>query len=510
LKSGDVHFWRLSSTTTCNQKDNFKKMANPTQKPLYTKLFINNEFVDAVSGKTFATINPATLETITQVAEGDKADVDKAVVAAQKAFHRNAKWRTMSPLERTSLMNKLCDLMARDKMILASLETQDNGKPFAEALFDVEVSIMTLKYYAGWTDKFFGDTIPAGGFLAMTRKEPIGVVGQIIPWNYPLLMLSWKWGPALAAGCTIVMKPAEQTPLTALHMAALSKEAGFPAGVINVINGFGPTAGAAISQHPDIRKVAFTGSVEVGRLVMQAAASSNLKRVSLELGGKSPIVVFDDADVDFAVETAHEALFSNHGQSCCAGSRTYVHEKIYDEFVKKAVAKAQARKVGNPFDESVKQGPQIDQEMVSKVMSFIESGVKEGAKLQCGGKRIGDKTFFIQPTVFSDVTDNMKIAQEEIFGPVQSIFKFSSMEEMIDRANNVQYGLAAGIITNDLNKAMKYANSVDAGSIWINCYDAVLPQTPFGGYKLSGIGRELGKDGLDNYLETKTITMKVL
>lgn len=314
-------------------------------------------------------------------------------------------------------------------------------------------------------------------------------------------------------------------------MAALAKEAGFPAGVINVVNGFGPTAGAAISAHPDIAKVAFTGSVEIGRIVMQAAATSNLKRVSLELGGKSPVVVFDDADsellislklkhkptnscfpplVDFAVETTHEALFSNHGQSCCAGSRTYVHEKIYDEFVAKAAAKAKARKVGNPFEQNVQQGPQIDDDMLTKVLGYIESGKKEGAKLQAGGKRIGNVGFFVEPTVFSDVKDDMRIAQEEIFGPVQSIFKFSSLEEMIDRANNVQYGLAAGVITNDINKALKFANNVDAGSVWINCYDAVLPSTPFGGYKHSGIGRELGKDGLDNYLETKTITMKLL
>jgi len=306
------------------------------------------------------------------------------------------------------------------------------------------------------------------------------------------------------------MKPAEQTPLSALHMAALTKEAGFPAGVINIINGYGPTAGAAISEHPDIQKVAFTGSVDIGRIIMQAAATTNLKRISLELGGKSPVVVFDDADIDFAVETSHEALFSNHGQSCCAGSRTYVHEKIYDKFVSKAVAMAKARKVGNPFDDTVKQGPQIDGDMMTKVLGFIESGKKQGAKLQCGGKRIGTVGFFIEPTIFSDVTDDMKIAQEEIFGPVQSIFKFSNIDEMIERANNVKYGLAAGIITNDINKAMKYANSVNAGSIWINCYNAILPQTPFGGFKHSGIGRELGKDGLDNYLETKTITMKLL
>nr|XP_014094615.1 aldehyde dehydrogenase X, mitochondrial isoform X3 [Bactrocera oleae] len=485
-------------------------MANPNQSPKYTQLFINNEFVDAVSGKKFPTINPATGKLIAQVAEGDKADVDLAVAAAKNTFRRNSDWRKLSPLQRTDLINILCSLMERDKSILASLETQDNGKPYADSVFDIDIAIMTFKYYAGWTDKFYGDTIPGGEFIVQTRKEPVGVVGQIIPWNYPILMLAWKWAPALAVGCTIVLKPAEQTPLTALHLAALTKEAGFPAGVINVIPGYGPTAGAAISEHHDIQKVAFTGSAEIGRIIMQAAAKSNLKRVTLELGGKSPVVVFEDADIDLAVDITHEALFSNHGQSCCAGSRTYVHEKIYDKFVAKAVAAAKARKVGNPFDESVKQGPQIDDEMVNKVLDYIESGKKEGAKLQCGGKRIGKVGYFIEPTVFSDVTDKMRIAQEEIFGPVQSIFKFSNIEEIIDRANDVVYGLAAGVITNDINKATKFANNVNAGSVWINCYDAVLPQTPFGGYKQSGIGRELGKDGLDSYLETKTITMKLV
>ncbi|XP_037955593.1 aldehyde dehydrogenase X, mitochondrial-like [Teleopsis dalmanni] len=485
-------------------------MANPNQEIQYTKLFINNEFVDSVSGKKFAAINPATGKVIVEVAEGDKADVDIAVKAAKKAFHRDSEWRKMGPLQRTELLNKLAALMSRDKHILASIETMDNGKPYADALFDVEISIMCFKYHAGWTDKFFGETIPVNSFVSMTRKEPIGVVGQIIPWNYPILMLSWKWAPALTVGCTVVMKPAEQTPLSALYMAALSKEAGFPAGVINIINGFGPTAGAAISEHPDIQKVAFTGSGEIGRVIMQAAAKSNLKRVSLELGGKSPLVIFEDADIDYAVETAHGAIFVNHGQCCCAGSRTYVHEKIYDKFVAKAIEVAKARKVGNPFESGVKQGPQIDNDMMTKVLGYIESGKQQGATLQCGGKRIGDVGYFIEPTIFSDVKDDMKIAREEIFGPVQSIFKFSSMEEIIDRANNTNYGLAAGVITNDINKAMKFANNVEAGSVWINCYNAVLPQTPFGGYKESGIGREMGKDGLENYLETKTITMKLL
>ncbi|XP_055381743.1 aldehyde dehydrogenase X, mitochondrial [Condylostylus longicornis] len=485
-------------------------MANPNPEIKYTKLFINNEYIDAVSGKTFPTMNPATGQKIIDVAEGDKADVDLAVEAAKKAFARGSPWREMDPWNRSKIMIKLADLIMRDQVYIANLETLDNGKPFSEAMMDVIYSVEVLKYYAGWCDKFSGDTVPAGSSLySVTKKEPIGVVGQIIPWNYPLLMLAWKWGPALATGCTIVMKPAEQTPLTALYVASLAKEAGFAPGVINIIPGYGPTAGAAISHHPEIRKVAFTGSVEVGKIIMKAAAETNLKRVSLELGGKSPLVVCDDADVDEAVEIAHEALFSNHGQSCCAGSRTYVHEKIYDQFVKKAVEKAKARKVGNPFEKGVQQGPQIDDEMFTKVLGYIESGKKEGAKLECGGKRLGDVGFFIEPTVFSNVKDDMKIAKEEIFGPVQSIFKFNNLDEMIERANNTQYGLAAAIITKDLNRAVRFSNYVDAGSVWINCYDAVLPQVPFGGYKMSGFGRELGKAGLDNYLETKTVTMKL-
>lgn len=325
----------------------------------------------------------------------------------------------------------------------------------------------------------------------MTRKEPVGVVGQIIPWNYPALMLSWKWGPALAAGCTIVLKPAEQTPLTALHIASLVKEAGFPAGVINVVPGYGPTAGAAIAEHQDIAKVAFTGSTEVGRLIMAAAAKSNLKRVSLELGGKSPLVIFDDANVDEAVEIAFNAIFANHGQNCCAGSRTYVHSKIYDEFVKKAAAKAAARKVGDGFANGTEQGPQVDKEMFEKVFSYIESGKQQGAKLEAGGSRVGFQGFFIQPTVFSNVKDDMKIASEEIFGPVQSILKFDSLDEVIERANASSYGLAAGVMTKNIDTALTFAQAVQAGSMWVNCYDYVTPQCPFGGYKQSGIGREL-------------------
>ncbi|KAJ4444438.1 Aldehyde dehydrogenase [Periplaneta americana] len=330
-----------------------------------------------------------------------------------------------------------------------------------------------------------------GEVFSFTLLQPVGIVGQIIPWNFPAVMAIWKLAPALATGCTVVLKPAEQTPLTALHIAALTKEAGFPDGVVNVIPGYGPTAGGAITSHPDITKVAFTGSTEVGRIIMAAAAKSNLKKVSLELGGKSPLIIFADADVDKAVELAHSAVFFNQGQVCCAGSRTFVHEAIYDEFVKKATERAQKRSVGDPFTETTEQGPQVDDEMFKKVLNLINKGKSEGAKLECGGDRIGDVGYFIKPTVFSGVTDNMTIAKEEIFGPVQCLIKFKTLEEVIERANNTCYGLAAGIVTNDLNTALVFAQSVEAGFVWVNCYNHVTPQTPFGGFKESGIGREM-------------------
>ncbi|KAK7866620.1 hypothetical protein R5R35_010446 [Gryllus longicercus] len=485
-------------------------MANRSPAIKYTQLFINNEFVPSASGKTFPTINPATGQKIIDVAEADKADVDVAVAAAKRAFQRGSEWRNLDASARGRLLNKLADLIARDTEYIANVETLDNGKPYGDSVFDIQCAIDTFRYYAGWSDKIHGNTIPADGTsFTYTRREPVGVVGQIIPWNYPVLMLAWKWGPALAAGCPIVLKPAEQTPLTALYIAALSKEAGFPQGVINVLPGYGPTAGAAISSHPDVNKVAFTGSTEVGHLIMEASAKSNLKRVSLELGGKSPLVIMDDADVDEAVEIAHGAIFANHGQNCCAGSRTFVQERIYDDFVKKATAKAAARKVGDPFSEGTEQGPQIDDEMFNKVLNLIESGKKEGAKLQCGGQRFGKQGFFIQPTVFSDVSDEMRIAKEEIFGPVQSIIKFRTLDEVIDRANKTTYGLAAGIITKSLDSALVFAQAVQAGSVWVNCYDAVVPQAPFGGFKQSGQGRELGEDSLKEYLEIKTVSIKL-
>jgi len=484
-------------------------VTNPEIK--YTKLFINNEWVDSVSGKTFPTINPATGAVICQVQEGDKADVEKAVKAARDAFKLGSEWRTMDASKRGVLMNKLADLMERDRVYLASLESLDNGKPYKDAFnIDLSLTIKCLRYYAGWADKTHGKTIPVdGSFLSYTRHEPVGVCGQIIPWNFPLLMQAWKLGPALATGNTVVMKLAEQTPLSGLAVGALVKEAGFPAGVVNIIPGYGPTAGAAIAEHMDVDKVAFTGSTEVGHIIQKAAGGSNLKKVTLELGGKSPLIVMDDADIDFAVETAHFALFFNQGQCCCAGSRLMVQEGIYEEFVKKATDRAKRRTVGDPFASDTEQGPQVDEEQFKKVLGYIQSGVAEGACLRAGGGKYGDTGYFVQPTVFSDVTDDMKICKEEIFGPVQVIQKFKTMDEVLERANNNSYGLAAAVFTKDIGNAVYMSNSLRAGTVWVNCYDVLEAQVPFGGYKMSGVGRELGEYGLEAYTEVKTVTISI-
>lgn len=405
---------------------------------------------------------------------------------------------------------RLADLIMRDIDILANLESLDNGKPFTAARGDMYFCAMLLRYYAGYADKIHGRTVPAeGNTFSYVRKEPIGVCGQIIPWNFPALMVVFKLAPVLATGCVSILKPAEQTPLTALHIAALVKEAGVPAGVFNVIPGYGPTAGAAITDHPDVRKIAFTGSTEIGQIIMQAAARSNIKKVSLELGGKSPLVVFDDANLDEVVPIAQEAIFTNAGQICCGGSRTFVQEGIYDEFVRRTVEHARKRVVGCPFDANTQQGPQVDQPTFDKILTYIEYGKKDGAKLEFGGKRWGKEGFFVEPTVFSNVTDDMRIAQDEIFGPVQSIIKFKTLDEVIERANNTIYGLAAGVFTKNIDNALVFANNVEAGSVWVNCYNATNVCSPFGGYKKSGIGRELGEEGINLYLETKAVTVNL-
>ena len=425
----------------------------------YTQIFINNEFVPSVSGKKFPTVDPSTGEKICDVEEGDKADVDRAVAAAKKAFALGSEWRLTDASARGRMLYKLAGLVERDRDYLAKLETLDNGKPYAHSHdIDIALVIKVLHYYAGWADKIQGKTIPIdGNFFTYTRHEPIGVVGQIIPWNFPLLMAAWKLAPALTTGNVIILKLAEQTPLTGLYLASLIREAGFPPGVVNVIPGYGPTAGAAIAEHMDVDKVAFTGSTEVGHLIMQAAGKSNLKNVSLELGGKSPNIVLKDADIDYAVEMSNFALFFNQGQCCCAGSRCFVQEEIYDEFLRKSIERANKTKVGDPFCAGTGQGPQVDKIQFDKILGMIESGKEEGAKLECGGNRFGDKGYFIQPTIFSGVTDEMTIAKEEIFGPVMQILKFKTIEEVIERGNKTNYGLAASVFTNNIESALHVA-----------------------------------------------------
>ena len=470
-------------------------------------MLIGGKWVAAASGKTFETHNPATGEVICRVAEGDKEDVDRAVKAARAAL--DGPWGRMNASGRGRLLNKLADAVEQHRDELAALETLDNGKPIADSLAaDLPLTIQCYRYYAGWADKNHGQTIPIdGNYFCYTRHEPVGVVGQIIPWNFPLLMQAWKWGPALACGNAVVLKPAEQTPLTALRVAQLAQEAGFPDGVINVVPGYGPTAGAALSGHPDVDKIAFTGETSTGKVVMKAAADSNLKRVSLELGGKSPNVVFADADLDAAVEGAYFGLFFNQGQCCVAGSRLYVEEKVYDEFVAKMTAKAKARRVGDPFDPLTEQGPQVSQEQMERILGYIDTGNREGAKRLSGGGRVGDRGFFVEPTVFADVKDDMAIAREEIFGPVMSILKFKDADEVIARGNRTFYGLAAAVWTRDVKKAIRLSSALKAGTVWVNCYDVFDAAAPFGGFKMSGIGRELGQYALQLYTEVKTVIM---
>ncbi|KAL4891505.1 aldehyde dehydrogenase domain-containing protein [Aspergillus ambiguus] len=467
-------------------------------------LFINNEFVKPVEGKTFEVINPTTEKPITNVFEATEKDVDIAVAAARKAFEGS--WAKVTPTERGRLLTKLADLFERDSDILSAIESLDNGKAFVMAKGDIANAAGCLRYYAGWADKIHGQTIDQNSeSLTYTRHEPVGVCGQIIPWNFPLLMWSWKIGPAVATGNTVVLKTAEQTPLSALYAAKLIKEAGFPAGVVNIISGFGRVAGAAISSHMDIDKVAFTGSTIVGRTILQAAAKSNLKKVTLELGGKSPNIVFNDADIDNAISWSNFGIFFNHGQCCCAGSRILVQEDIHDKFVARFKERAAANKLGNPFDMGTFQGPQVSQLQFDRIMEYINHGKQSGATVAVGGERHGTEGYFIQPTVFTDVTSDMKIAQEEIFGPVVTIQKFKDEEEAIKIGNNTSYGLAAAVHTKNVNTAIRVSNAIKAGTVWINCYNMISFQAPFGGFKMSGLGRELGSYALENYTQVKTV-----
>lgn len=486
-------------------------MATATMTPpkvRQTNMLVGGKWMESRSGKRFPTVNPVTEQVIAEVAEGDAADVDAAVKAARAAFD-SGPWSRMDARDRGRLMNKLADLMEANIQELAALETLDNGKPIRDALAaDLPLAIDCLRYYAGWADKLTGDVIPIrGNYFCYTRREPVGVAGQIIPWNFPILMAAWKWGPALAAGCTIVMKPAEQTPLTCLRMAELAQEAGIPDGVINVVPGYGAT-GAAIVKHPGVDKIAFTGHYETAQKIMIDAAAT-LKRLTFELGGKSPNVVFADADLEAAVAGAEFGLFFNQGQCCCAGSRLFVEESIHDKFVEKVVARAKTRKVGDPFDPNTTQGPQVDSDQFNKILGYIDKGKSEGATCLTGGSRVGNKGYFIEPTVFGNVRDDMAIARDEIFGPVMSILPFKNVDEIIERANSTYYGLAAAVWTKDVQKAHRMAASIRAGTVWVNCYDVFDAAAPFGGFKMSGMGRELGAAGLANYTESKTVTMNL-
>ena len=473
----------------------------------HTQCFIGGKWVPSASGKTFDTIHPATEEVIAQIAEGDKEEIDLAVDAARSQFD-HGEWSRMDARDRGHLMYKLADLLEENAAELAALETLDNGKPIRDSLAaDIPGVIDCIRYYAGWADKIQGDTIPIRGeFFCYTRREPVGVVGQIIPWNFPALMAAWKWGPALAAGCTIVMKPAEQTPLTCLRMAHLAQQAGLPDGVINVVPGYGPTAGAALVKHPGVDKIAFTGELATAKIIQREAAET-MKRLTFELGGKSPNVVFADADLDAAVEGAHFALYFNQGQCCCAGSRLFVEDKIHDELVDRLIQKNGERRLGDPFDPDTEQGPQVDQAQFDKILQYVEYGKEDGAQCVSGGKRHGDQGYFVEPTLFTNVDDSMRIARDEIFGPVLSVLKFSDVDEIARRANDTNFGLAAAVWTRDIGKAHRFASKVRAGSVWVNCYDVFDAAAPFGGFKQSGIGRELGEAGLEAYTETKTVSV---
>ncbi|MFP6626917.1 MAG: aldehyde dehydrogenase family protein [Deltaproteobacteria bacterium] len=469
------------------------------------KILINGAWSEAASGKTFDTINPTTEAVLASVAEGDSADVDRAVKAARQAFDQGP-WPRLSARDRGRLILKLAALLDENREELARLETLDNGKPIGEtANVDIPQAIETFEYYAGWADKIHGETIPvSGNFLNYTLREPVGVVGQIIPWNFPLLMAAWKLGPALACGNTVILKPAEQTPLSALRLGELICEAGFPDGVVNIIPGYGPTAGAAIAAHPGIDKVAFTGSTEVGRLIQQAAAG-NLKRVSLELGGKSPNIIFADADLEAAARGTMTAIFFNQGEVCCAGSRMFVEESIHDEFLDTFKGYAEAVTIGDPLDEATQMGAQVSEEQFNKILGYIDTGKSEGARVITGGRRAREQGYFIEPTIFDGVANDMTIAREEIFGPVVSTITFKDLDEVVAKGNETDYGLAAGIWTRDLSKAHRVARALKAGTVWINTYNSFDVASPFGGYKQSGFGRELGVHALELYTEIKSV-----
>ena len=473
------------------------------------KLLIGGKWVPAKSGKTFETINPANEEVLALVSEGDKPDIDEAVRAARKAFEEG-KWPALGPHQRARYLFRIAELIEAHRDELAELITLDNGKPIGESLSEVARTAETFRYYGGWATKIYGETNPSDpGFFNYTLREPIGVCGQIIPWNGPLSAISWKVAPALACGNTVVLKPAEQTPLPALRWGELILEAGVPEGVVNIVTGFGPIAGAAIAAHPDVDKVAFTGSTEVGKLILQASAG-NLKRVSLELGGKSPNVIFADADIKQAVALSASGVFRNQGQVCCAATRMFVQERIYDEFAERIAAKANGIKLGQPLDPATTMGPLVSSEQYERVLGYLKLAREEGAQAKAGGERGPQiRGYFVTPTIYTGVNNAMTIAREEIFGPVAVLIPFKDEDDALLQGNDTTYGLAAGVWTRDVSRAHKLARRLKAGSVWINCYGLIDPISPFGGYKQSGFGRELGRHSIDLYTQIKSVYVKL-
>jgi aldehyde dehydrogenase (NAD+) len=474
------------------------------------KLFINGRWEDSVEGRTIDIINPATGELLTTVPDADACDVDRAVKAARESFEKK-NWRGLDPSKKEKILWNIAEVLVKHRDELAMLESLENGKTVREAAgADVAPAVDAFRYYAGWVRKIYGETIPVDGpYLNYTLREPIGVVGAIVPWNYPLQLAVWKVAPALACGCSVVLKPSEMTPLTALKLAEYCLEAGLPEGVLNVVTGYGKTAGEAMGLHMDIDKISFTGSIRTARRLMAASGESNLKRLSLELGGKSPNIIFPDCDMEAAVKAAFWGIFANKGEICSAGSRLLVHQDIHDQFLDDLAARARKMKVGDPLDKATQMGSQISSRQMDTILDYIRSGKEQGAKVLCGGERDTEgaksKGFFVKPTIFSEVRPDMRIAQEEIFGPVLAAIRFKDPDEAVAIANGTIYGLVAAVWTRDVKLAHRLAGEIKAGSVWINTYNGFDTGSPFGGYKQSGFGRDLGAYALDQYTNVKSV-----